>query len=1433
MSDSRWQSVLHPRRDALCCVLTGCRNRVGLFLALVLSLWWPCVLVADSVVVINEIMYHPRAGEPEWIELYNQMGTQVDMSGWSLAGAVEYVFPEGTIAPPGSYVVIASSIEGSLQGTLGLVLGPFDGQLSNGGEEIQLLNNSGRLMNRVRYDDNGEWPVAADGSGASVAKIDPGRESETPSHWTWSDEPNGTPGAANFKDAALPARPLRLNEVCPAGKSLFFLEIVNTGTEPAAMADAWIEIQGSRNSVYRFGDDVLDPGGYIVVAQEELGFAPAPGDRLSLGSGNGHISDAMRVSSTLIGRHPAGTGPWLFPAMPTPGQANSVELCADVVINEIMYHPQQAPRSDTTQALSLIDEKATTKVLVPQDNSLGRQWTGGSEPFDDHAWIQGAGTGVGYETGSGYEPYIVTDVQAQMLRLANAVYIRIPFKVTDPARLKTLTLKMRYDDGFLAFLNGTLVASANLSTSAAWNDPAPAGHDDSAAVAYEPFNVSGYLSSLRPGTNILAIEGHNAGSTSSDLLFQATLEATEAEPASAAEDDESNTWVELYNKGTQAVDLSGWKFDKGISYTFPKGTSLAAGGYVVVARDRAAVASLYPGVPILGDFDGRLANDGEELRLLDARGNPADQVRYYDGGTWPAAADGGGSSMELCDPRADNSCGAAWAASDESTRSSWQSFSYRGVVQASPVGNDTMYREFVMGLLDDGEILIDDIHVIDNPGGQPRELLQNTDFSQGLSRWRIIGSHRRSFIQPDPNDLGNPVLHLVATGPTEHMHNHAETTFASGAQVNNGREVEIRFRARWISGSPLLHTRVFFNRLARTTVLPVPPGPGTPGRRNSRYQPNIGPTMTELRHTPAVPGPGEPVTVSVTAGDPDGIGVVTLWYRPDNGSWLATEMTKTPSANPDLEISDLRSAFVGRILGYPSHTLVQFYVEAVDGQGARAYCPAAGAASFAQYRVLKSDSGPRTRPPWTPAAGPFAPRNTGVFNYRIVMRDEQTNFLFEPTNLMSNEHLGATLIVNERDVYYDVGVRLKGSEHGRPQDPRIGFQIEFNADRLFRGVHSTVGLDRSDGQQTGQRELLFNAAINRFGGFSKYHDLGYLIAPREQYCSGVELQLARYGPVYCKEAYGDDGGNGTVFEYELVYTLAQTVGNDPEGLKIPQEGGGVYGRNVTDYLGTDKEKYRWHFLIKNNRDMDDYSPVIELTRVLGLSSSAFASAVPQTIDVDQWLRAFAAGSAYGVGDNWIANSQHNAMFYFRPTDERVIYFLHDLDYAYQQNKPLESNDVLRKLLQTPTWAHTFYGYAYGFLEVSFNRPYMSLWASHYAQLIPEQGWSGWLDYIDARNQNVMSQLVAKAGMPIPVTITTPAVSALPSVSAVVRGRAWLDVLEIRLMETGQTLPLDWSDLTTWEAHLPADLAPGLYTLEAYDSQGKRLTTGEIAVTSGP
>jgi hypothetical protein len=110
-----------------------------------------------------------------------------------------------------------------------------------------------------------------------------------------------------------------------------------------------------------------------------------------------------------------------------------------------------------------------------------------------------------------------------------------------------------------------------------------------------------------------------------------------------------------------------------------------------------------------------------------------------------------------------------------------------------------------------------------------RELIQNGNFSGGTAAtWRLLGNHGghgRSVVVDDPAALGNKVLKMVATGPTEHMHNHAETTVKVGATypaLSSASTYTISFRARWVSGSPRLHTRLYFNRAARQHLSPVP-----------------------------------------------------------------------------------------------------------------------------------------------------------------------------------------------------------------------------------------------------------------------------------------------------------------------------------------------------------------------------------------------------------------------------------------------------------------------------------------------------------------------------------------------------------------------------------------------------------------------------------
>ena len=156
---------------------------------------------ADSIVVFNEIHYHPATNEAanEWIELHNQMAIDIDLSAWSITGNIGFIFAEGTIIPGGGYFVVASD-PAALQTSTGItnVLGPFTGRLNNASGTVRLRDRNDRLMDEMQYQDGGKWPAAPDGSGATLAKRDPDSASDAPGNWTSSVLAGGTPGARNF-----------------------------------------------------------------------------------------------------------------------------------------------------------------------------------------------------------------------------------------------------------------------------------------------------------------------------------------------------------------------------------------------------------------------------------------------------------------------------------------------------------------------------------------------------------------------------------------------------------------------------------------------------------------------------------------------------------------------------------------------------------------------------------------------------------------------------------------------------------------------------------------------------------------------------------------------------------------------------------------------------------------------------------------------------------------------------------------------------------------------------------------------------------------------------------------------------------------------------------------------------------------------------------
>ena len=189
---------------------------------------------------------------------------------------------------------------------------------------------------------------------------------------------------------------------------------------------------------------------------------------------------------------------------------------------------------------TLVTEKDAKRVLVPTSN-IGYDWIGNAEPYDDIGWVQIAAsdcpTGVGYENNpdstTSYTDFIAHDVGTEMYGIMNSCYIRIPFDLdTDPNGLNSITLKIRYDDGFVAYINGQELARDNFDAPIPpmpdWDDQADGYHDDEEALLLQSFKLNrddkpDVFNALRLGDNILAIHGMNDNTGSSDFLISAEL----------------------------------------------------------------------------------------------------------------------------------------------------------------------------------------------------------------------------------------------------------------------------------------------------------------------------------------------------------------------------------------------------------------------------------------------------------------------------------------------------------------------------------------------------------------------------------------------------------------------------------------------------------------------------------------------------------------------------------------------------------------------------------------------------------------------------------------------------------------------------------------------------------------------------------------------
>ncbi len=126
--------------------------------------------------------------------------------------------------------------------------------------------------------------------------------------------------------------------------------------------------------------------------------------------------------------------------------------------------------------------------------------------------------------------YVTTNVSAAMTPAdRNSLYLRSSFSVASPDSVTKLALQMRYDDGFVAYLNGVEVARAHAPQAQAWDSSATASQSNASAVEFREFDLTAHRSLLRP-SNVLAIQVLNHASDRGDLLLHPRLQIQAADP---------------------------------------------------------------------------------------------------------------------------------------------------------------------------------------------------------------------------------------------------------------------------------------------------------------------------------------------------------------------------------------------------------------------------------------------------------------------------------------------------------------------------------------------------------------------------------------------------------------------------------------------------------------------------------------------------------------------------------------------------------------------------------------------------------------------------------------------------------------------------------------------------------------------------------------
>jgi hypothetical protein len=514
--------------------------RYSSYLALIIA-WLALMPTGRAAVVISEFLASNGGGlrdedlqSPSWIEIYNSGPGAVNLGGWRLtddAGDLtKWTFP-ATNLPAGGYLVVFAS--GKNRANEGWPL-HTNFQLSNNGEYLALVEPGGAIAHefapafanqRQNVSYGLEIPTvttALVASGVTTRVLVP-TSGVLGTTWTapgfndaaWTSV--NSPVDYQVGVTATPVLAIDVNDRSSAAAGLtqagFSSFVINSNisatavqTQATTRVFGGITVTVSNTAPYGYDDRLRN--------------APA---------NNGAFTESLLLRDQIFSLDNAGTG------------GLDIRL-SGLLANHT--HRLTVWSFDGQSSGAKVSDWSANGVLVSNNytfNSATQPTSNEQYRFTFNALANGSGqilvSGRRDLTSSSFGVYFnalraerlttqapTNTVGTLMLSNNASAYIRVPFNVANPNAFQSLKLRMRSDDGFIAYLNGQVVATRNAPGSPQWNSTATATAPDSQSQVYEDILIPNAPGLLQAGANVLAIHGLNVSATDVDFFILPELE---------------------------------------------------------------------------------------------------------------------------------------------------------------------------------------------------------------------------------------------------------------------------------------------------------------------------------------------------------------------------------------------------------------------------------------------------------------------------------------------------------------------------------------------------------------------------------------------------------------------------------------------------------------------------------------------------------------------------------------------------------------------------------------------------------------------------------------------------------------------------------------------------------------------------------------------